>query len=142
MKQPDRHPLPLPGRRPRRTALALGVAAALAACASSGSGVEDPFRGGREGGSRVRLEVQNNNFNDAAVFTVRSGERTRLGRVTGKTVDTFTFTWPISHPLEFSVQLVGGTSCRLQAPAIDPGDQVWIRIPSDMSLGRCQGGKR
>ena len=66
-------------------ALPLVAALGFAGCASGGSN-GGPFAGR---GEPARVEVINNNFNDATVWAVFRVERVRLGMVTGKTTSRF-----------------------------------------------------
>jgi len=103
----------------------------------------DPFADGSRGGSgRLEVIVQNLNFGDANFFALRQGERIRLGSVTGKSDQSFNLAWNFSLPVRFEVQLVGGQNCRVRELMADPGDVLWVRIPSEVSITPCTVGKR
>lgn len=121
-------------------ALAL-VALSLPAC---GKGMAaNPFApaGSRGNDGQVRVLVENHNFGDATIHALRGGERFRLGEVTGKSEKSFTVRWNFTLPMEFEVHLTGGGGCRVRAMTVDPGDRVWVRIPTEVSMSPCYSGK-
>lgn len=121
----------------------LFAALAATSCAGNLGGQADPFtRGPRAGTGRIQVQVQNLNFNDANVYALRQGQRIRLGTVTGKSDKNFTMDWTFALPLQFEVQLIGGQSCRVREIMVDPGDELWVRIPSELSITPCRGSKR
>ena len=81
------------------------------------------------------------NFNDANLFALRNGQRIRMGSVTGKSEEDFTLDWNFSLPLQFEAQLVGGRTCRVRSIMADPGDALWIQIPTELSITPCTVGK-
>ncbi len=85
--------------------------------------------------------MENLNFGDATVHALRGGERIRLGQVTGKSEKSFTIRWNFSVPLEFQVDLVGGEACGIQPMTVDPGDRIWVRIPTQVGPTPCYAGK-
>lgn len=106
--------------------------------------MRNPFDGTVLGGveDEVRVEVQNLNFNDASVWALRSSQRIRVGRVTGKTDVSFTVRWNTAQPIAFEVDVVGGRSCRTGSIPVEAASRVWLSIPSDMGLGTCRIGRR
>ena len=105
--------------------------------------INDPFRGGEASGEgQIRIEVQNQNFNDASLHALRGGERVRLGDVGGKSDRQFTLRWNFSMDLQVEVDLVGGGTCRVDPLNADPGDRIWIRIPTELYATPCLAGKR
>lgn len=103
----------------------------------------DPFSTGPEArAGRIEVTVQNLNFSDANFFAFRQGERIRLGSVTGKSDESFNLAWNFSLPLRFEAQLIGGQSCRVRDLMVDPGDELWVRIPTELSVTPCTVGKR
>lgn len=91
---------------------------------------------------RIRVEVQNLNFNDATVYAMRASQRIRIGRVTGKTDQVFTIDWNVAQPIGFVVDVVGGRSCRTTQVIVEAEGRVWVSIPSDMGYGVCRAGRR
>jgi hypothetical protein len=87
------------------------------------------------------VRVENQNFGDAVVHASRGGERVRLGGVTGKSEETFTMEWGFSLPLEFEINIVGGGRCLVRPLSVDPGDRVWVRIPTHLGASPCYSGK-
>ena len=118
----------------------------LAGCASRNDAAS-PFDARRAAGSTgaedpIRVEVQNLNFNDVTVWALRGGQRIRLGRVTGKTDQTFRITWNVAVPISFSVDVTGGRSCRSGQVGVDPNAVVWLTIPGAVGQQPCRAGRR
>ena len=132
---------------PPSTSLRLAVAAFLAltvaGCGLAKGAARNPFAaaGSRGGDGRVQVLVDNQNFGDATVHAYRGSERFRLGEVTGKTEKSFTVRWNFSLPIEFDIHLVGGGDCRVRGMPVDPGDRVWVRIPTQITMTPCYSGK-
>lgn len=100
--------------------------------AGSGSGAEDP----------IRIEVQNLNFNDLTVWAVRpGGQRTRLGRVTGKTDGTFRLQWNLAVPIYFAVDVTGGRGCRTAQVSVERNARVWVIVPANVGSQPCRVGR-
>jgi len=132
-----------PRRRPVRPASMATALLVASGCAGGMGEVRDPFaRDGSGAEESVRVEVQNLNFNDATIFAMRSGQQVRLGRVTGKSDQTFTISWNFALPISFRVDIVGGQSCRTPSIGVDPGSLVWVQVPSDAGLSNCRSGRR
>lgn len=112
--------------------------------ACAGSRALNPFDPSAPTGidHRIRIEVQNLNFNDATVFAMRGGQRIRVGRVTGKMDQAFPIDWNVAQPIGFEVDVVGGRSCRTGQVLVEPEGRVWVSIPSDMGYGVCRAGRR
>jgi len=130
----------VPVRSLARVLLAALLASSVAGCFGR-SEARSPFAGGSRTQERIRIRVENQNFNDATVHAVRGGERVRLGEVTGKSDKDFTLRWSFSVPLEFEIHLVGGGSCSVRPMHVDPGDRVWVRIPTELYASLCISGK-
>lgn len=121
--------------------LAAVVVLGLSACVKPTA--LNPFapRGSRPGEGSVRVLVENQNFGDATVFALRGGERIRLGTVTGKSDENFTVRWNFSLSMEFEIHIIGGQGCRVRPMPVDPGDRVFVRIPTEVSTQACYSGK-
>lgn len=116
---------------------------ATASCRAPGRRIDNPFAApaSREREGSIQVLVENQNFNDATVHAVRGGERIRLGEVTGKSEKSFTVRWNFSLPLEFDIHLIGGDGCGVRPMSVDPGDRVWVRIPTQVPQSPCYSGK-
>ncbi|MEJ2203204.1 MAG: hypothetical protein P8170_03765 [Gemmatimonadota bacterium] len=125
----------------RRGLLAFVVLLPATACFSGWGRSRDPFREGPGGSRQISVRVENQNFGDAVIHASRGGERVRLGNVVGKTEETFTMDWTFSLSLEFEVNIVGGGRCLVTPLSVDPGDKVWVRIPTHLSASPCYSGK-
>jgi len=124
-----------------RASAVLAVVVGLAACAKAQS--KNPFAapGTGRGDGSIRVRIENQNFGDATVHAIRGGERIRLGQVTGKSEKDFTVRWSFSLPLEFEVHIIGGQGCGVRPLSVDPGDNVWVRIPTHIGATPCYSGK-
>ena len=121
------------------------AAAGLAVAVGCGGGsARNPFdpSAGPGVGDRIRVEVQNLNFNDVTVWALRNSQRVRVGRVTGKTDQTFTIPWNVAQPIWFEIDVVSGRSCRTPQVPVDPDSLVWVVIPSEIGLSACRAGRR
>lgn len=103
----------------------------------------NPFapRGSRGNDGEIQVRVENLNFGDATIHALRGGERIRLGQVTGKSESNFRVRWNFSVPIEFQIDLVGGEACGVRPMTVDPGDRVWVRIPTQIGASPCYAGK-
>jgi hypothetical protein len=124
-----------------RASAVLALALGLAACAKPQA--KNPFAapGTGRGEGSIRVRIENQNFGDATIHAIRGGERIRLGQVTGKSEKDFTMRWTFSLPLEFEVHIIGGQGCGVRPLSVDPGDRVWVRIPTQIGASPCYAGK-
>ncbi|TVR60496.1 MAG: hypothetical protein EA422_13790 [Gemmatimonadales bacterium] len=93
----------------------------------------DPFQGRDRSGPMV-LEVMNDNFNDARIYTLWNGNRRRIGTVIGKTQESFEI--PVGHgDLRVQVDFIAAGSFITDPITVWPGEVVQLVIPS-ASRGR------
>lgn len=123
--------------------MALVVLTTASCIRTPGRRIDNPFAapGSSEREGSIQIRIENQNFNDATVHAVRGGERIRLGEVTGKSDKNFTVRWNFSLPLEFEIHLIGGDGCGVRPLSVDPGDRVWVRIPTRVPGSQCYSGK-
>jgi hypothetical protein len=127
------HPL---RRSPTLLAAALLVPAVLAACAVPGRTASTPFDADRS--TQIRLVVINNDFNDATLFALGSGERRRLGVVTGKSEASYVIPWRLSGPLQIEISVLAAGSCTTNEMQVDPGEVLELQImPLAARGGQC-----
>lgn len=126
--------------RPWLPAVAL-MALSLGACSQGWGRAKNPFTAPGSDEGEITVRVENHNFGDATVHALRGGERIRLGNVTGKSEQDFTVNWTFSLPMEFEVNIIGGQGCRVRPMTVDPGDKVFVRIPTEISAQPCYSGK-
>ena len=107
--------------------LALASVFGLSACAGRGP-TSDPFSGGFGEPRPVRIEVVNNNFNDATIWAVYPADRIRLGTVTGKSQSTFSLRTRLAQPVYMEIDLVGGERCVTDQLPVDEGDVLYLEI--------------
>src|SRR5574341_1445583 len=82
----------------------------------------------------LTLHVDNQNFYDATVYAMaRSGERQRLGVVTGNGQATFTFRW-LQSEVRVLIRLLAGGSTATDAILVNPGDSLNLVIQPDLHL--------
>jgi hypothetical protein len=77
------------------------------------------------------LRVTNRNFYDMNIFLVRTGQRFRLGTVTGNSTSTFEFPsqWVEQGPVQFLATPIGTGGRDFSEPLdVRPGDVVGIEI--------------
>lgn len=133
---------PLRASPPRRAALVLVSLLGATACGLSNN-ARNPFDGSlqQEQEDRLRIQVQNMNFNDVTVFAVSSGQRVRVGSVTGKTDQDFRLGWNFADPISFEIDVVGGRGCQTSPILVDPGARVWVQIPNEVGMSGCRSGR-
>jgi hypothetical protein len=112
----------------RRLTLLLVLILSIQGCTSA----RTPFPDGAERGQTIEIEVRNRNFDQATLYAVRLGERSRLGIVEGKQDRTFRLAWRTQAPLRIEVVLQGGDRCVTRAIPVDPGDSVVMDVASDL----------
>lgn len=109
-------------------AFATALVLASAACAPRAP-VSVPFNGGG-GDPMMRLTVDNQDFRDATIYVNWNGTRQRIGTVTGKTTETFTFEWR-DYELRLEVDFLGGGEMKLgNRISVQPGEHIdFIILP-------------
>lgn len=81
---------------------------------------------GRE--QAVQLTVQNNRFEDAAIYAMwRGGPRRRVGLATGTTSSTFSFEW-VSDVVQFEVDFIAADGYTVDPIEVSPGDHLDLVI--------------
>ena len=106
--------------------VALTLVLLLVACSTSGEEAGDPFRSDRRS-NEIFIEVRNQDFLDATVYTARGQSLRRLGLVTGKTERTFRTEW-IHMDIQLLVRLIGGRSFRTETTPVSPGETIELII--------------
>ncbi|MDE2804054.1 MAG: hypothetical protein OXN18_02800 [Gemmatimonadota bacterium] len=116
-------------RRVKYLAMAV-VAMALAGCAGS---VEpsNPFAGGAAAARSIRINVVNNNFNEATLRAVSRTER-RLGIVPGNGRESFTLAWPTVDDLRIRIDVLAGDDILTNRISVGPGDTVYLTIANPL----------
>lgn len=100
----------------------------VAACAAHQTETEGPIQ--RASTLDITIEVENRNFNDARVYLLLFGERTRLGQVPAQTTQTFSFA---AGPDEVRIEIsfIGGGGFVTEPMAVSPGDELLLQITQD-----------
>ncbi|MDE2981005.1 MAG: hypothetical protein OXU74_07400 [Gemmatimonadota bacterium] len=116
-------------RRLRFLAMAL-TAMALAGCAGAAE-APNPFDGGSAAARSIRINVVNNNFNEATLRAVARTER-RLGIVPGNGRETFTLAWPTVDDLRIRIDVLAGDDILTNRISVGPGDTVYLTIANPL----------
>ena len=106
--------------------LAVVLAGAGVGCATTGQVIESDD-------ATVRIDVVNNNFQDATLYALWTGQRSHLGIVPGKGEATYVLPWPRSFELQIEIDLLAGDRCTTRGIVTDPGDDLWLEIRSELS---------
>lgn len=109
------------------------VAAVLLAAGLGGCAGSQPADSEAEPRSEpdVTIEIENQNFNDARIYLVLFGQRTRLGQVPGNSTRTFSFALP-PDDVRIAVDFIGGAGGFVTEPMpVVRGDQLVLQIQSN-----------
>ncbi len=82
---------------------------------------------------KVRLLVQNMNFNDARLFALATNGRMPIGQVNGKQDREFELDWTLSSYMRIEIDMVAGPKCTTSEMQVDPGDILELQIASVFS---------
>lgn len=110
-----------------RLLLVLSLLLVASACSIFRREQASPFDGSA-GERQVRIDVDNQNFNDATLHAIRGGERHRLGIVVGKTEASFTLDWPMSAEMEIEIDYLASHKCVTPKMFVDPGDILALKL--------------
>jgi hypothetical protein len=106
------------------------VVAAIPACALlPGRGAPDPDEEPMP--REITLEVDNQNFHDATLYALRSGERRRIGNVNGLKTGRFSFVWT-DLDLRVEIHLLSVGSYFTRPIMIEPGDEVKLTVQPNL----------
>lgn len=101
----------------------------LSGCGLRGGGDDGDLFRSRDRSGPVVLEVQNDNFNDARVYTLWNGERRRIGTVIGKTENRFEFAHR-QGDLRIQVDFLAAGGFTTEPIMAWPGEVIHLVIPS------------
>jgi len=134
-----------------RTVTARFMAVAVVTVATAGCGAAtsraNPFDGsgpqsaGTSAEDPIRIDLQNLNFGDITVWALRRGQRIRLGRVTGKSDETFNIQWNVAIPISFEIDVIGGRGCRTGQVPVERNARIWVAVPSQVGVTPCRAGR-
>lgn len=115
-----------------RTLQCLLLVVALAGCASGGqNGPEGPVVGETQ---EARVVVENQSTSDMRIYAIASGQRVRLGSVSGLQTQTLTIPRHVvggGRDIAFEADpLAGQQSATSFRMFVSPGQEVVMRIPS------------
>jgi hypothetical protein len=125
------------GTRARHLLVAALAVVLLTGCAGSARRL-DPFTG--EGSSTLRVDVQNNNFNDATIYyTQLGGPERRVGDVVGNGRRSFTVPLEFTGDVRFRIELLADGECTMHPVVLSPGDVVGLQIvPNFPGAANCE----
>ena len=106
------------------------VALVLAGCAGA-TERSNPFDRGAAAARSIRINVVNNNFNEATLRAVSRTER-RLGVVSGNGRESFTVAWPTVDDLRIRIDLLAGDEILTNRVSVGPGDTVYLTIANPL----------
>ena len=106
------------------------VALALAGCAGAAER-PNPFDRGAAAARSIRINVVNNNLNEATLRAVSRTER-RLGVVSGNGRESFTVAWPTVDDLRIRIDLLAGDEILTNRVSVGPGDTVYLTIANPL----------
>ena len=112
-----------------------GLAIVSAACGAGQAGVE-----GQEPGlaREVTIEVENQDFNDARIYLVEFGRRTRLGTVPGNSTRVFRF-HSVPQQVRFRIDFIGGGEFTTTGIEVSPGDELMLTVTAAAHRLRLRG---
>jgi hypothetical protein len=106
--------------------LALTLVTGVASCSKQPSAPVDPM-------APAFVEVQNQGYYDMTIYVIRSGQRIRLGQVSGNSTATFELPRTVVNPglpIRFQADPIGGNRTPFsQEIGVSPGDTVVLQIP-------------
>lgn len=107
----------------------MAVVLALTGCAGAAER-SNPFDRGAAARS-IRINVVNNNFNEATLRAVSRTER-RLGVVPGNGRESFTVAWPTVDDLRIRIDLLAGDEILTNRVSVGPGDTAYLTITNPL----------
>lgn len=106
--------------------LAMALLGGVLACSKGPAAPVDPM-------APTYVEVQNRAFLDMTIYVVRSGQRVRLGQVSGNSTATFEIPKTMVNPglpIRFQADPIGSSRTPFsQEISVNPGDTVQLQIP-------------
>lgn len=106
--------------------LALALFAGGPACSKGPAAPVDPM-------APAYVEVQNRGFYDMTIYVIRSGQRVRLGQVSGNSTATFELPRTMVNPglpIRFQADPIGSSRTPFSEEiSVSPGDTVQLTIP-------------
>ncbi len=106
---------------------AAAIVVALATACAGSRELTNPFEPRNGGSQSIRINVQNNNFNEATLRAVSRTER-RLGVVSGNGRETFTLNWPAVDDLRIRIDILAGDRFTTNRVSVGPGETVYLQI--------------
>ena len=102
------------------------VVVLVAGCGGSRN-LTNPFDAGAATAQSIRINVENNNFNEATVRAVSRTER-RLGVVPGNGRESFTLNWPTVDDLRIRIDILAGDRYTTNRVSVSPGETAYLTI--------------
>ncbi len=102
-----------------------------AAGCSGSRNLTNPFDPGGAAARSIRIDIENNNFNEATVRAVSRTER-RLGVVSGNGRESFTLNWPTVDDLRIRIDILAGDRFTTNRVSVGPGETVYLTIQNPL----------
>ena len=116
-------------RQRSRSTIALAFLALVGSGCGPAGGRPVALFGEPEEKQLLRIQIQNNNFNDATVHALwEGGGRRRLGTVSGKGSGIFTLDWTNTRPIQLEIDFLAGGECTTRAITASPGESLQLTI--------------
>lgn len=119
-----------------RLPLALFLLVAQSACAGRATNPMDMEQQAAE--RPIRIQVNNNNFNDITVYAIAGGAQRRLGAVTGNSSQTYELPRSLNlaaNRLQIRASPLGARGSYTSAElAVFPGDLVVVDLAAELTL--------
>ena len=103
----------------------------LAAGCGGARNLANPFEGTAAQSQSIRINVENNNFNEATLRAVARGER-RLGVVQGNSRESFQMNWPAVDDLRIRIDILAGEDFTTNRISVGPGETVHLTIQNPL----------
>ena len=82
--------------------------------------------------ARINIEVINHGFQDVTLHAIWSGQRVRLGRVSGTRTANFMLPWDWTVGLRIHIDELAGRECTTREIWANPGDIILLEIQSGL----------
>ena len=115
--------------RGARLSFIVSVPLVWAGCATNEAA--NPFRPGGVTPENIRIEIENQGFNDVRIYAVSVAGNQLLGQVPGKATRNFTLRWQRLDDVRLRMDFLAGDTHDSNVVDAAPGDQLRLVIPID-----------
>ena len=118
-------------RMVRRAWLSFIIAVPLVWAGCATNEAANPFRPGGARAEEIRIEIENQGFNDVRIYAISVAGNQLLGQVPGKANRNFTLPWRRLDDLRLRMDFLAGDTHDSNMVDAAPGDQLRLVIPID-----------